>query len=234
MGDLIIPPRCGLCDGFIDTDRVPGPICDSCWEKIDWAAPESCRLCCREYDDWPSFDRVCPDCHLEPPLHAGAAFAAAYREPLAGALRKFKYRSRVNTLKALGRVFRRVSLGPEFPKRFEMIIPVPLHPKRLQVRGFNQAAMLARELPDWGPVRVDVLVRVRNTTPQVELTGPARRENVVDAFALAELGHTAIKDVLLVDDIATTGSTLRECTRVLLNGGVARVWVLTLARAMGF
>jgi len=114
----------------------------------------------------------------------------------------------------------------------EALVPVPLHPRRLLARGFNQSRELARlisarrGLPIWH----DALVRVRRTTPQMRLARAARTENIRGAFAgRAEL--VAGRQLLLVDDIMTTGATLEECARALLHAGAKRVDVLALARA---
>ena len=114
----------------------------------------------------------------------------------------------------------------------EALVPVPLHPRRLLARGFNQSRELARlisarrGLPIWQ----DALVRVRRTTPQMRLARGARAENIRGAFAgRAEL--VAGRQLLLVDDIMTTGATLEECARALLHAGAKRVDVLALARA---
>jgi Predicted amidophosphoribosyltransferases len=123
------------------------------------------------------------------------------------------------------------SASPEFAA-CEGIVPVPLHPRRLLSRGFNQSRELARllsvrrSLPIWQ----GALVRVRRTVPQMELAREARAENIKGAFA-ADSKRLSGKSVLLVDDIMTTGATLEECARAMLCAGARRVDVLALARA---
>ncbi|RJX30437.1 MAG: ComF family protein, partial [Desulfarculus sp.] len=117
----------------------------------------------------------------------------------------------------------------------ELIAPVPLHPRRLMLRGFNQAAVLARGLAREGGPRLapDLLRRLRHTRPQVGLDPAARRTNVAGAFGLGRnwAGRLAGAAVLLIDDVFTTGATAAECARVLKDAGAARVNVLTLVRA---
>jgi ComF family protein len=118
------------------------------------------------------------------------------------------------------------------PFSVDVVVPVPLHKRRLRNRGFNQAAHLARELSRHIAVLVDrtILVRHRRTAPQVDLDFDQRRENVRGAFRC--VGPEVVgKSVLLVDDVCTTGSTLEACAAALRQGGATRVQALTLARA---
>jgi ComF family protein len=116
--------------------------------------------------------------------------------------------------------------------RLDMVMPVPLHTKRLRMRGFNQALLLAVGAAERFniPLVYDNLVRVRYTRPQVELSGLERTANVQGAFQLARPDAVEDKRILLVDDVYTTGSTMNECAKVLKDTGAAAVIVLTLAR----
>ena len=115
----------------------------------------------------------------------------------------------------------------------DLLVPVPLHPRRARERGFNQALLLARRLGrSWElPVPTDVLIRAAATRPQTDLTARERRTNVRDAFALRRADLVAGRHVIVVDDILTTGSTASACARSLSEGGAATVGVLTVARA---
>lgn len=114
----------------------------------------------------------------------------------------------------------------------DVIVPVPLHASRLRERGYNQAALLARELAQRAEIALNerTLVRKRATAPQVELSAKERRENVHDAFCCSDDG-LAEKHVLLVDDVCTTGATLEACAIALRKSGARSVQALTLARA---
>ena len=116
----------------------------------------------------------------------------------------------------------------------DLILPVPLHPKRLRWRGFNQALLLARQLSRAYGIATDPLVlrRIKETPPQTQLNEEERRRNVRDAFALAPGRSLEGKKILLVDDVYTSGATVNECSRTLKKSGVERVFVVTLARAI--
>ncbi len=114
----------------------------------------------------------------------------------------------------------------------EFIVPVPLHPNRLRERGYNQAALLARQLGERGglPILDEALRRVRETAPQTDLNAQERKENVRGAFRCGDYDLKG-KQVLLIDDVCTTGATLEACSLALYQGQVRSVWALTLARA---
>jgi ComF family protein len=116
----------------------------------------------------------------------------------------------------------------------DMIVPVPLHPKRLRWRGFNQSVLLARQVSRVQHIPMDpfVLYRGKETPPQTQLTEEERRKNVRGAFSLNPQKPVEGKRVLLVDDVYTSGATVNECSRSLKRGGAKEVYVLTLARAV--
>lgn len=118
-------------------------------------------------------------------------------------------------------------------EEFDIIVPVPLHPKRSRERGFNQAALLSRGLARHLalPVRENVLARIRRTAPQVGLADSERRSNVRGAFQCRRRAITEQR-VLLIDDVMTTGATAASATEALMSGGALRVSVLTVARAV--
>jgi len=118
------------------------------------------------------------------------------------------------------------------------VVPVPLYLRKQRQRGFNQAEMIAREALEQlrRPKRLElcpgVLLRCRETSSQIGLTRHQRRENLRGAFAVSDPTRIVKRDILLVDDVFTTGTTASECARVLLRAGAARVWVATVARTL--
>lgn len=187
-------------------------------------------------------DWLCEDCRqaladrwigaIQPPeggLIDGAACAFRYGGPAGGVVRSLKYRGARKLAEPMGRHMAQAfdALRPTF---IDLVVPVPMHPKRLKQRGCNQAELLGRqvalnlELP-----YMDALERTRNTRQQARLSGEERLNNLEDAFALR--GDVAGRRVLLVDDVWTTGATANACARTLLEGGATAVYLLCYAAA---
>jgi ComF family protein len=147
------------------------------------------------------------------------------------ALHALKFRGERRLANPLGDLLAEV--GEALSTTPELLVPVPLHQARERERGFNQAALIARRLGRaWHvPVHLDVLRRVSATRPQTELTAAERRANVHRAFRLIGPEVVAGCHVALIDDVMTTGATVRECARRLREGGASTVGVLTVARA---
>ncbi len=235
LADLILPPRCGLCGEFLPPDGRGELLCGPCRHDLGSNDEVSCFVCGGVLSGPEGEERgTCRECLEEPPPFVRAASAALFQGRLAQAVRDFKYRRRVELARVLGLIAAEINWPASFPDEFDLIIPVPLHVSRVRARGFNQAVLICRGLSGRGPVERDLLVRTRETRPQVELDGRARQENVRDAFALSDPERVRGKTVLLVDDVVTTGATCRECARVLAEAGARRVFVRSIARAVGF
>jgi ComF family protein len=221
--DLFIPPQSAhrLCTGCrAGLLRLEGPICSAC--GVPLAA---------------GFE-ICARCAKTPPRFGQARSLFLYRtstdahpDVLGSVIRRHKY----GPNQALGAVLAeliedRLPIDPDY----DVIMPVPLHRRRLFKRGFNQAALLAAVLTRRLDCRLDVstLVRVIATPSQTAQDLDSRRRNVHNAFAVRYPERVAGQKVLLVDDVLTTGATANECARVLRISGAAKVDVLTIARAV--
>jgi ComF family protein len=151
-------------------------------------------------------------------------------------IHRYKYGKKVQLRRPLGLLTaaRLASFAGESAP--DLLIPVPLHRKRLSERGFNQSLLIARVLEqEWRlPLVRAGLARIRWTEPQVRLSAAEREQNVRGAFAVADPSAVSGKRVMLVDDVFTTGSTVDECARVLRRAGAAGVQVVTVARAVSF
>jgi ComF family protein len=240
--DLVFPPFCPVCQSPLGTDRRD-PLCGGCWDRIERILPPRCRVCGLEIgllsragepaaEDAPT-GRRCGLCRNRPPAFTYARSAARYGDVVREALRAFKFGGRRALAAPLADLL--VELGREslpVPEP-DLLLPVPLHPRRERERGFNQALLLARRLGrGWDlPVRADVLARTTATSPQTDLTAEGRRANVRGAFALRRPEVVAGRHVVLVDDVLTTGSTVSACAACLKEGGAATVGVVTVARA---
>ncbi len=193
-----------------------------------------CPRCGRPFPSRP--DHLCGRCLARSPAFDRARSCAVYARsasdaPLARALHGLKYLGDVSCARPLTRIL--FERAPH-DRTYDAVLPVPLHIDRLRWRGFNQAILLARPLARRlrAELRVDGLVRVRPTTPQIELGVRERQSNIRGAFAVARDWSPRDLRLLLVDDVFTTGATVEECSRTLRRAGAASVDVLTLARAL--
>ncbi len=237
--DWLYPPRCRACAGRIH-GRDAEYFCPACQQHIQLVTHPLCDRCGRPFPDAAGDDHTCGACLFRPPSFASARAWACYpreeieEHPLRQVVYKFKYGRKVSLGKPLGRV---MTLGcREFleGRRFELIVPVPLHSRRLRWRGFNQSLLLAQQISRACQVAADpfVLRRARPTPPQTQLPEDERRRNVRGAFTLNPDRPINGKGILLVDDVYTSGATVNECSRVLMRGGAREVSVVTLARVV--
>jgi ComF family protein len=223
--DLIFPPHCVSCK------TADSWLCQTCFNKINFITNETaiCDRC-----GTPTFDfspNFCQQCAGHPLQHIDGIRAAAHFKdnPIRPAIHFLKYKNHRAIIMILARMLAEAYY--RYMLKADIIVPVPLHPARLKERGYNQSELLAYQLSDLVGLPVDrqSLRRVRQTKAQVELDAVERRENVVNAFTCGEM--LLSQNVLLIDDVCTTGSTLDSCAMALKAGGVSSVWGLTLARA---
>ena len=158
----------------------------------------------------------------------------AYDGSLQDAIHRWKYQGKIALTSFFGEWMTERLYHYWDPNFFDLLIPVPLHPRRLRERGFNQALLLVKELSRRTgiPYGKKILQKGRPTVPQVNLNGVEREKEVRGAFHLIGEEEVEGKSILLVDDVYTTGSTVNECSKVLLAAGAERVDVLTLAHAL--
>lgn len=179
---------------------------------------------------------LCKNCEKKITLLTPSAFihsVGAYEGPLKTAILKFKFRKKMNLAEPLGTLMvKYLSRGLDM-NNIDFLIPVPLHLKRLKQRGFNQSELLAHVITKYYnvPTVSGLLFRIKDTHPQFNLPRTERFKNVRGAFDVKGGSFLKGKNILLIDDIYTTGSTISECTRALKENGANKVHVLTLSRA---
>lgn len=219
--NLLFPARCPLCGKGSD-GRISHPLCRECWGKIRRYTGPACGSCGTPL---PSVHAtLCQRCLRKEPPFTGVLYFGLYEGALREAIHLLKFRG----IKRLSRPL--TSLLSQLPRPVaDVILAVPLHEKGLKERGFNQAAVMARHLSRlWGiPLMHDTLRKVRQTAPQTEVTGRERLENLRGAFEVSR--SVASLRIMLVDDVVTTGATMRECSRTLLKAGAREVIVVALA-----
>lgn len=233
--DILYPSFCPVC-GLKNTFN----LCLSCWEKIEPFNSPLCPKCGRPFSSEVAVshspDHLCSDCRDTRSYFDRAISVGPYEGTLAEAIHLFKYRGRKGLARPLGKIMVQYlsSNSSLFPTASLKIIPVPLHPKRLRQREFNQSLLLAKWVSKALaiPLILDNLQRIRWTRPQIELKGKERLVNVRGAFALKDHNAMEGNSFLLIDDVYTTGATVKECSNVLKKAGAKKVYVLTLARAI--
>jgi ComF family protein len=224
---VVFPSRCLACRHFL-AHPTRGPLCTACWRALPRHVTPLCACggpC--------GAARVCARCRRGlGPFSRGASLG-----PFEGTLRtlihELKYRGRRRVAARLAEL---LMARPEVVQVLSaecVLLPVPLHPRRRRERGFNQADLLARELGRRSGLPVaSALVRRKDTRSQTGLSAAARRANVAGAFAVRHRPLVAGRRVILVDDVTTTGATVRACAQTLRAAGAAEVRLLTLARVL--
>ena len=229
--DLLLPPRCHICRTTI-TGIGPLHLCADCQARLPGINAPVCTVCGIPFDG-AGTDHPCGRCMAAPPPYAAARAAFRFEGSCRDLIHAFKYTHKSHLRRPLGLLMAR-ALQP-FVDEFqpELLLPVPLHRSRLRQRGFNQAVLLGEILAQqWQlPLLRQGLVRIRPTTPQVELTHDQRMTNLQGAFTVRDASTLAGRRIMLVDDVFTTGSTLSECAKVLRQAGAGDVIAATIAHA---
>ncbi len=226
--DLLFPKKCIGCS------KIGNYFCLSCIANI-----KQTELVCPFCERLSLGGMTHPICRRKYGLD-GLWSLGIYEKPLKNAIQKLKYKWIEDLAKVLADItieywakkgtFLLDKIKKDQGKNW-ILVPVPLHKKRQNWRGFNQAEQLACNLGQKLDLQMEnALIRVKNTKPQVSLDAYSRKQNIKGAFILNSKCQIQNSNVILVDDVWTTGSTLKECGYILKRGGVKSVWVLTIAR----
>jgi ComF family protein len=239
----LFPSDCRICYApLLKISRLP--VCDSCLSRI---APIAGILCCVCGERLPGISAVedvsdnrCAACvSAEPSFYKAAAYGS-YSGGLRDLIHLLKYDHVRPAANVLGRMLSEVidGLAEGFNASPLIMVPVPLHSRKLRERGFNHSELIARAALKLKPAQVElalkpeILLRRRATESQTGLSRDQRQRNVRGAFAVTRQEDVRDREILLVDDVLTTGTTVSECARVLRRAGATRVWVATVARTL--
>jgi ComF family protein len=227
--NLIYPTACSGCGRRLSFKEKY--LCQCCLASIKFIETK-CGWCGRALS---KEILACGECHFNPPPYEKARAVGEYQTPLKELICSFKYQKKEGMKRlAWELMFKYLEKGEEIDlKRVDLIIPVPLHKTKRHERGFNQATALAEGIAQRYQLKIeqDNLVRIRKTFPQVNLPTEKRTENVKSAFYVKREEKIKGKNILLIDDVYTTGATIKECTKVLKKAGSGEIYVFTLARA---
>lgn len=226
MLDLVLPPRCPGCGEIVDALHS---FCPDCWAGLHFLGDGGCRTCGIPLAATDA--GTCAGCLAKPPRIARTRAAVAYGDVSRSLAIRLKYGRKVALAKAMARYM--TPLIGTLPEQ-AVLVPVPLHRRRVASRGFNQALLIAREIGRLHdlPVAARALRRTKVTPPLKGLSPIQRRKTVAGAFRIVDAGDVRGRTIVLVDDVLTTGSTANACARTLLRAGAARVELLCWARVV--
>lgn len=227
--DMVYPPRCPACGEGIGDQ---GGLCAACWSVLAIPGDPSCAACQRPFGEAGLPEgSICAPCMGNPPIHDGIAAGTLYTETSRKLVLALKHGRRIALAPMLARLIA-ARVPPSGSER--LIIPVPLHRWRLWQRGFNQAALLGRELEKagCGDLLVDGLHRTKRTPSLGGMGAKARAKVLSGAIVVPKPELVRSRDILLVDDVLTSGATSTACVNALKKAGANSVVIACFARVL--
>ena len=224
--NLLFPETCPICRNPCLNHKT-APICDDCWQSIRRYDGPLCRKCGTPLVSDDSI--ICGECLKQDPAFEFARSFGIYNDTLRKGINLLKYHGK----KRLSRPLSALLIKAGLPDA-DTVIPVPLHHKRLRKREFNQSALISKYIAEElkSELTLDCLVKVRDTLPQVGLKYKARVKNIKGAFKVSNRELIKDRKIILVDDVVTTGATIRECSNTLKKAGAGGIYVISLAHGM--
>ncbi|MFH1854368.1 MAG: ComF family protein [Candidatus Omnitrophota bacterium] len=230
--NLLYPASCQACG--VKTNSFNENICVNCLKKIKNRLPPFCLKCGRQVLGGLESENLCPDCRKSCIYFDKAISVFQYGDTLKELVHNFKYNKITCMVKEFSELTTAFMKQHDIGRNIDIVLSVPMHPARLFKREVNPSDILARNIAKKLGIRYSgtSLIKTKNTCPQNKLNRHKRIKNIKGSFSLSKRGETDLrhKNILLVDDLFTTGATVNECARVLKKSGSGRVDVITLAR----
>ena len=230
--DILYPRHCFACDKSLHEEKN-SYICENCLETIKQAEAKRCSKCGLKLGPGiTSSSKGCPECNNVNLRFEKSFFVSDNTEPVRTLIHQFKYKKHMCLATPLGSLLTNL-LHQGAISEIDLVVPVPLHWKKKQERGFNQSELMAKKICKKLsiPISTNNLHRVKNTLSQTQLSRLQRQNNVKDAFKVKNPEKFFRKNILLVDDVLTTGMTASECVKSLENIGTNKVFLIALARS---
>jgi len=235
---LFLPADCKICNQALESLNF-SYICENCWGKVKWLKMPYCSRCGKPFpaslasQELPSL--LCAECRQDSSPFKKIFVPTLYEGVMKEAIHLFKYHRKKGIMKRLEKTLKFYFFHTaDLPfSKFDLVVPIPLHRKKLKERGFNQAELLARVIATHFDLKLvkNNLKRVKATKSQTSLSRKERLENIKGAFQFRNKDEFREKKIILVDDVYTTGTTVREAAKVLKKAKAREVYIFTLARA---
>lgn len=226
--NLVFPPRCLSCLATVDTSGV---VCHKCWSKMEFIAKPCCARCSNPFP-YNIDEELCYYCKDDPPSFSNAFAVVKYDDFSDKLIYSLKYYDRTDLASTLSAMM--ISKIAELAHSIDIITCVPIHKNKLKKRGYNQAALLAKHVANaiGKPFNPSILIKTKDTISQSGLSKEERKENVKHSFGINAKHSKKVfrKNVLIIDDVITTGATLNECCKKLKRAGAKKLVVLTFAK----
>lgn len=234
LSKFIFPPQCLVCGSLVaEYDAV----CGHCWADISFINRPFCEICSTPFEYEIDGGDLCGECSAAAPPYLRARSATIYNRQIAKIIFDLKYYDNIQVSKFLAKIM--VRAASDIIDSIDIIVPVPLHKKRLRHRKFNQSAILARDFASITKKQsiVDFLFRTRNSRPQAKLKGRDRKNNLESAFEvspkyLRNIDRYRDKSYAIIDDVMTTGTTIRRCVAAMREHGINKIYIITVAKTV--
>ena len=230
---LLYPEVCQLCKAEPATPRE-GFVGGQCWSQVRFIRPPFCERCGLPFEGDITHSFICTNCHELKLYFTSARSAVVARTVVLEVIHRFKYSRALWFENFLAGLLLREAAPALRGQRWDLLVPVPLHPLKEREREFNQSALLARHLSRATDIACDekILRRTKPTATQTHLSRHERAANMKSAFTVRSGARLAGRRVVLVDDVLTTGATTNDCARALRDAGADEVCVWTVARGL--
>lgn len=229
--DTVLPPRCPVSGDIVEKQGMLSP---ESWKALEFIVDPYCSQCGVPFEFGAEEGIICGQCIEHPPVFTAARAALKYNDTSRDLVLGFKHADKLYAVRTFTPMLQQAGAG--FLGEADMLVPVPLHFWRILKRRYNQAALIAADLGKETMILVipDILQRIRATPPQGHKKAKDRRKNVKGAFRVSprHLRELQGKRIVLIDDVLTTGSTVNECAKVLLEAGASSVHVLAVAKTV--